>query len=704
MATAADDSHGSNAAAEAPALNVIIVGGGIGGQTAAIALRQQGHLVYEQSRFANETGAAIHLVPNGLSVLDDLGVYAEEHGANEITSTRLRKHSGEIMTVIDHTSRRSRFQKNWLLTHRAHLHEHLKAVATSPDGLGTPAQLLCSSKVQRVDAKKGIVYLGDGQQDQGDVIIGADGVHSVCRASICDDVPVPHGSKDNAFRFLISREDIQSDPETAAQVNPEIVFDLWYASDRKVAIYPCAKNKILNFVCIHPAELTRDHVDAEGETLRELLLSIYEGFHPAILRMMKMVDASGLKIWPLLDMSTLPRYNNGRLALVGDSAHPFLPHLAQGGAMAIEDGGSIGVMLSKGVTPDEVPERLALYNEARYERATLCQELTRMTGGDGVKSSEFDASKLKLNNTLEYFLPHDEIHASTDMLRRHLWKKQKSARWRQPVVFGPMPGPRNIPTECSQGGAPSSVTTATVRFKTSATLLKTLFPGKGYSFSHDDSVADVSFVVQELSNLDWLGGGGYNLFSLFIHDVQYTKKDGSQLKGFYCPVTFENAADPIVAGREDLGWPKVYSEVDVQRPSDGVLEVSLSWRGAKWASFWLRGLQAAAETSAQAEDGVLLHKYVPGLQSGDEPDAEYDVFIPHPFGRDMSERHESKEEPVSLVAQEAGVEFFPLGWEKLPTINHIVSRMAELPNLGGTSGSLKSETGMRDYSSGYRIS
>ena len=62
--------------------------------------------------------------------------------------------------------------------------------------------------------------------------------------------------------------------------------------------------------------------------------------------------------------------------------------------MAIEDGGSLGIMLSKGISPDEVPERLELYNKARYDRATLCQELTRLTGGDVIKSTEFDTSKL----------------------------------------------------------------------------------------------------------------------------------------------------------------------------------------------------------------------------------------------------------------------------------------------------------------------
>lgn len=85
-------------------------------------------------------------------------------------------------------------------------------------------------------------------------------------------------------------------------------------------------------------------------------------------------------------MDTLPDYVHGRLALLGDAAHPFTPHLAQGGAMAMEDGVSLGILLSQLRSTDEVPERLRLYSKARYARATEIQNLSRLVGHENSDS------------------------------------------------------------------------------------------------------------------------------------------------------------------------------------------------------------------------------------------------------------------------------------------------------------------------------
>ena len=163
---------------------------------------------------------------------------------------------------------------------------------------------------------------------------------------------------------------------------------MWYAKDRKIVYYPCANDTILNFVCIHPAHLsaTSDGYDAGAN--KSQLLDVFSGFHKSILALLGKADPQTLKVYPLFDMDTLPTFIADRLALIGDAAHPFLPHLAQGGAMAIEDAVALGVMLGNNATRESVPDRLNMYNEARYERATRIQHYTRLVGGDGLDQKE----------------------------------------------------------------------------------------------------------------------------------------------------------------------------------------------------------------------------------------------------------------------------------------------------------------------------
>lgn len=103
---------------------------------------------------------------------------------------------------------------------------------------------------------------------------------------------------------------------------------------------------------------------------------------------LRLADEASLRVYPLLDMDALPTFLKERLALIGDAAHPFLPHSAQGGAQAIEDGVSLGVFLDRTAGREEVPTRLRLYKEARYDRATTIQSYTRIVGGDGVGSND----------------------------------------------------------------------------------------------------------------------------------------------------------------------------------------------------------------------------------------------------------------------------------------------------------------------------
>ena len=275
------------------------------------------------------------------------------------------------------------------MVHRAHLHEHLKKTALSSEGTGPPAQLHKATRIERVDAENAAIVLADGTTIQGDVLVGADGVHSVCRTEISPSIQ-PSKTNHSAFRFLVTREAALQNPTTKELASTRGSMDMWYAEDRKIVMYPCADNTLLNFVCVHPAELS----DATGTTgydtnaSKEKLLETFQAFEPAVQAFLQMAQPDTIKVWPLLDMKQLPTFVRGRMALIGDAAHPFLPHLGQGGAQAIEDGVALGTMLSRGIDKADVPARIQLYNEARYERASNIQQWTRLAGMDGASEDQ----------------------------------------------------------------------------------------------------------------------------------------------------------------------------------------------------------------------------------------------------------------------------------------------------------------------------
>ena len=281
------------------------------------------------------------------------------------------------------------------MAHRAHLHTQLKNTATSEKGPGIPTVLHTSSRVSTVDPEKAILTFEDGSKRSCDVVIGADGVHSNTRRAVVSNAPEPYKGKHNAFRFIIPRKTILEDPQTEYIGRVYGSMDMWYGPDRKIVLYATTNNQLLNFVCVHPASLSGTSDDYNTAASKENLLEVYKDFEASVIKMISKADAETIKVYPLFDMQQLPTFTRGRLALIGDAAHPFTPHLAQGGAQAIEDAASLGVMLGRGVTVAEVPSRLELYNKARYTRASKIQEYSRIAGGDGTTVSNQDGSKFK---------------------------------------------------------------------------------------------------------------------------------------------------------------------------------------------------------------------------------------------------------------------------------------------------------------------
>lgn len=461
-------------------------------------------------------------------------------------------------------------------------------------------------------------------------------------------------------------------------------------------MYPTSNNTLLNFVCIHPENESNASDDWHTEASLGTLLKVYSGFDPAVVALISKADPKTLKVWTLLDMDEIPVWAKDRLALIGDAAHPFLPHQGQGGGQAIEDAAALSVVLPLGTPKEEIAERLRLYDTIRHGRASKIQEFSRLIGSDDLQKK-----KLDMYGFTNFNFGHDEFDNSSQKFREHQWAKVPSKYWRMPIAFGPMPGPRQNHHGHPRSGEHSTFTTASIRFKTSRTALQNLFPpGKsGYSFKSPGTFAYASFSQTTLNKMEWLGGSGYNHIGLYIHGVQYQKPDGTTVTGTYMPILFENLADPIVSGREELGMPKLYSAIDVFR-RDESYSIKTSWQGAPWGTFTLTGLKGvdplseAGSISGEADDGILVHRYIPAVGRENKGKAEADYACFDRFD-------EAKPKPKTLKvwkATQANFEMNGMDWDSLPTLHHVVERLAELPVYGVMGGKVVEGVGVPDVS------
>ena len=369
----------------------------------------------------------------------------------------------------------------------------------------------------------------------------------------------------------------------------------------------------------------------------------------------------------------------------------------------MEDAVALGVVLERGLDPAQIPDRLKLFQDIRKGRAEKLQQYTRLAGKD-VKPGEIAFNMMEYT---AFNYGHDEYDNSMQRLREWKWSRQPKSYWRMPVAFGPMPGPRQNTEGMPRDGTKATFVTASIKIKTSLTVLQNLFPpgSKKWRFISPSTVAYCSFSQTTLDGMEWLGGNGDSHLGLYIHGVQYVKEDGSTVTGVYMPILFESLTDPIVSGREELGMPKLYSAIDISRGASSY-HINASWRGAFWGKFDFEDLEesdvsqvAGKMTGDDSDVGIFLQRYIPavGRDKKGEAEAEYAVFDA------FAEAEPKPKASRAWTSKKASFKLDAGDWKRLPTLHHIISRLAEIPVYEVVAAKVVQGTGVPDVAAAARI-
>jgi salicylate hydroxylase len=353
--------------------NIIIAGAGIGGLTAALTLAQSGFraTVLEQAERLEETGAGIQLSPNATRILIALGL--EQRLRADIVAPQavaIRTASGGRLARIPlGAGAERRFGAPYWSIHRGDLQAALlEAVRANPDivlRLGTRVEDFVEHSNGLSAACRNRAGAAD---EQGIALIGADGLWSGLRTRLGYRAK-PEFCRRTAWRALVP----------AAQVGPEFRTDevqLWLGRRAHLVHYPVRSGTLINIVAIVTDDWAQPGWSAEGE--RDELLARYSRWSWAEpVRNLLALPDRWLK-WALYDLAPLHEWGKGRVTLLGDAAHPMLPFLAQGAAMAIEDAVVLADSLAR--QPDDPPAGLRRYERARRARTARVQSAARSNG------------------------------------------------------------------------------------------------------------------------------------------------------------------------------------------------------------------------------------------------------------------------------------------------------------------------------------
>jgi salicylate hydroxylase len=350
---------------------VAIIGAGIGGLTAALSLQHFGVpvRVFEQAHGFREVGAGVTITPNAMNALDYLGVGADlaaQAGETGRYFVRSAADGRELERGPDPGSFVPSYGAPYCNLHRADLHSALAgAVRRNDKDAIMPGYRF--DKLEQDDGKV-IVHFSDHASFETPALIGADGGASAVRDAVFGGQQASYTGH-VALRALV--------PFT--RVPPAIIEDpyaLYVGAGRSLIHYPLRRQATMNLL----GNAQAAQWEAEGWSIPATVtefLRLFDDFPGPVRDLIAAIGEPDLFKWGLRDREPLPRWTRGRVAMLGDAAHPMTPYLGQGACMAIEDGMVLGRAFAEGKDLDETFSR---YEAARRDRANGVQLVSRYQG------------------------------------------------------------------------------------------------------------------------------------------------------------------------------------------------------------------------------------------------------------------------------------------------------------------------------------
>jgi 2-polyprenyl-6-methoxyphenol hydroxylase-like FAD-dependent oxidoreductase len=350
-------------------LPVIIVGGGIGGLAAALALARTGvrSEVIEQAAEFKEIGAGIQLGPNVFKMLERLSLRDEidRYAVFPDALVMMDSLSGDLVTRVPiGEAFVKRFNHPYALIHRGDLHG-IFLRACKANGL---VGLHPGRTIVRYEDRGGEVtaFAEEGENFRGRALIGADGLWSMIRQNILADGP-PRVSGHIAYRAVLPIEQIEPHYRTNEMV-------LWGGPKNHLVHYPLRGGELYNLVAVFHSSRYEEGWNTFGDS--EELHRRFEGTCRTVQDLLAKIQE--WRMWVLCDREPAKDWSKGRVTLLGDAAHPMLQYLAQGAGMAIEDGVVLADALQ--AAGGDVVTAFERYRDARYLRTGRCQITARIYG------------------------------------------------------------------------------------------------------------------------------------------------------------------------------------------------------------------------------------------------------------------------------------------------------------------------------------